>query len=65
MRFDYTIFCALSMILVLALVNSMLSIPDVQFSYATNECLKVLNYTETDSYSCESLPSRFNHVWVE
>lgn len=40
------------------------SLPDVYFSYATNDCVKVVNYTDTE-YSCENLPRRFYHVWVE
>lgn len=40
-------------------------LPDVHFSYSTDECVKVLNYVEGDNYSCENLPSKFNHVWVE
>lgn len=42
-----------------------LSLPDVWFSYSTDECVKVVNYVEGDNYSCENLPSKFNHVWVE
>jgi hypothetical protein len=43
----------------------MLSIPDVHTSYSTNACVKVINYNETDSYSCEYLPAKYNHVWVK
>lgn len=39
--------------------------PDVWFSYSTGECVKVLNYVEEDQYSCENLPKKFYHVWVE
>ena len=42
-----------------------LSMPDVWFSYSTDECVKVINYDKTDKYSCENLPSKFNHVWVQ
>ena len=41
------------------------SLPDVWFSYSTGDCVKVLNYAEGDNYSCENLPKRFYHVWVE
>ena len=40
------------------------SMPDVHVSYATNECVKVVNYTD-EIFSCENLPSKFNHVWVQ
>ncbi len=42
-----------------------MSIPDVQFSYSTDQCVKVLNYVEGDNYNCENLPPKFNHVWVK
>ena len=44
--------------------NEVLSMPDAYFSYATNECVKVINYTD-EVFACETLPSKFNHVWVE
>ena len=46
-------------------IISAISIPDVQFSYSTNECVKVLNYVEGDMYSCENLPAKFNNIWVK
>jgi len=45
-------------------VLSAASLPDVWFSYSTGDCVKVLNYNEGDAYSCENLPSRYYHVWV-
>jgi hypothetical protein len=42
-----------------------IAIPDVHFSYSTDECIKVLNYDEDDKYSCENMPTKFNHVWVK
>jgi len=41
------------------------ALPDVWFSYETQECVKVLNYEEDDNYSCENLPPRYYHVWVK
>ena len=45
------------------------SIPDVHMSYASNNCVEVLNYPSTlfgtTNYSCENLPTKFNHVWVQ
>tara|TARA_B110000977_G_C10632748_1_gene320832 strand:+ start:217 stop:453 length:237 start_codon:yes stop_codon:yes gene_type:complete len=46
-------------------ISKILSIPDVQFSYSSSECVKVLNYAEGDKYSCENLPAKFNNVWVK
>lgn len=51
--------------LLIYVVLTALSMPDVWFSYSTDECVKVVNYVEGDNYSCENLPSKFNHVWVE
>ena len=45
-------------------VNSALALPDVWFSYSSNECVKVVNYLEDDNYTCDNLPGRFYHVWV-
>lgn len=44
---------------------AMMAIPDVWFSYSTDECVKVVNYDKDYNYSCENLPTKFNHVWVE
>jgi len=55
-------------LLVFGFTYAMLSaveLPDVWFSYSTGECVKVLNYVEDDQYSCENLPEKFYHVWVE
>lgn len=38
--------------------------PDVHVSYSTGECVKVVNYTD-ETFACESLPTKFNHVWVQ
>ena len=42
-----------------------LSMPDVLFSYTTDECVKVINYDKEDQFSCENLPTKFNHVWIK
>ena len=44
--------------------NSFLSTPDVYFSYATDACVKVINYTD-EQFDCSNYPSKFNHVWVQ
>ena len=45
-------------------VGRALALPDVHFSYSTNECVKVVNYTD-EQFTCDNYPSKFNHVWVE
>ena len=44
--------------------NEALKMPDVHFSYATNECVKVVNYTD-EQFTCDNYPKKFNHVWVQ
>jgi len=39
-------------------------IPDVHVSHSTNECVKVINYTE-ELFSCENMPTKYNKVWVK
>ena len=45
------------------------SIPSVKMSYATNTCVEVENYPSTlfgtTNYTCENMPTKFNHVWVQ
>ena len=46
-----------------------MSIPDVHMSYSTDLCITVENYPSvlfgTSNYSCENMPTKFNHVWVK
>lgn len=46
-------------------INWNLSMPEVQMSHSTGECVKVINYTEDTKYSCENMPSKYHHVWVQ
>ena len=41
------------------------STPDVWVSHSTNECVKVINYTDEATYSCENMPTNYNKVWVK
>ena len=54
---------------VFSLLDYATSIPSVKMSYATNTCVEVENYPSvmfgTTNYSCESMPTKFNHVWVK
>jgi hypothetical protein len=54
---------------VFALLDYATSIPSVKMSYATNTCVEVENYPSamfgTTNYSCENMPTKFNHVWVK
>ena len=45
-------------------IDKAAAMPDVWFSYSSKECVKVVNYTD-EIFSCESLPTKFNHVWVQ
>ena len=44
--------------------NEALKMPDVHFSYSTDECVKVVNYTD-EEFNCTNYPTKFNHVWVK
>lgn len=46
-------------------LNSALMLPDVYTSYSTNECVKVVNYDISNSFSCDNLPTKYHHVWVK
>ena len=39
-------------------------IPDVHVSHSTGECVKVINYGDQD-WSCDNLPSKYTHIWVQ
>ena len=41
-----------------------LDMPDVHVSNSTGECVSVINYKETDTYSCDRLASRYHQVWI-
>ena len=49
----------------LVAIDKAAALPDVHFSYSTNECVKVVNYDDDDNYICENLPKKFYHVWEE
>lgn len=42
-----------------------MSLPDVEMSYETGYCTKVINYAQGDNYNCENMPSKYNHIWVK
>lgn len=46
-------------------IDTATKLPDVHYSYATNECVKVINYVAEDNYDCQNLPPKFYHVWVQ
>jgi hypothetical protein len=52
-----------------AFVDYAFSIPDVHVSYATSSCVEVVNYPSalfgTSDFSCENMPTKFNHIWVK
>lgn len=52
-----------------AFADYALSIPTVKMSYATNTCVEVENYPSTlfgtTNFSCDDMPEKFNHVWVQ
>ncbi len=49
--------------LVFGLVACCASYPVVEYSWETQECVRVIN-VNGDIGSCERVPERFVHVWV-
>ena len=46
-------------------INYAFNTPEVQISHSTGQCVKVINFREKDTYTCDNLPSKYNHVWVK
>ena len=65
MKFLQIAFVAVLLVFMGYIVNAALSIPDVQVSYSTDKCVKVINYAEGDNYTCDNMPTKFNHVWAQ
>lgn len=49
-------------LLVLLATVMMTDVPDVQFSIETEKCVKVI---PESAGSCDDIPRRYNHVWVQ
>jgi hypothetical protein len=47
------------------MISEAFKTPDVFFSYSSNGCVKVNNYTTESTYSCENLPKKYNKMWVK
>lgn len=56
----YLFLSALTLCAMFAFVGYWASIPLVYFSHSTGECVQVIG-----EGSCESLPKRYEHLWVE
>lgn len=56
---------ALVTVMYLLFVEFALNIPEVHTSNSTGECVTVINYKAGDSYTCENLPPKYSHVWVQ
>lgn len=46
------------------IVYLILETPDVEFSWSTKQCVQVI-YGDGTIGTCDKMPSRYNHVWVE
>lgn len=49
----------------ISLMGDVLDMPDVLISNSSGECVNVFNYNEDHVYTCENLPERYNHIWVQ
>lgn len=45
------------------ILNKVTSMPVVHFSYESDECVEVRSPDK--NHSCDNLPSRYHHVWVQ
>jgi hypothetical protein len=65
----YIVSIAVVLIAFLLIVDYSSTIPDVLFSHSTGQCVGVQNYMailiENPIYSCENLPTKYNHIWVK
>ena len=61
----FVIFCLVVIFTMLGVaVNKALALPTVFFSYSTGNCVAVDNYADTN-FTCEDLPNRYYHSYVE
>jgi hypothetical protein len=59
-------FIALACVVVLAhATNQSLKLPVVQFSYKGNSCAQVINVAGPDTFTCNNLPKKYIHEWVQ
>lgn len=49
---------------ILYMTHYALSLPEVEFSYSTKKCVKVID-ADGGVHSCKHLPRKFYHVWVK
>ena len=49
---------------VMMATDDFLDMPDVKVSYTTGECIEVISYGDVE-YTCETLPRRYNHIYVK
>jgi hypothetical protein len=65
----YIVSITVVLISVFAIIDYSSTIPDVLISHSTGECVGVQNYMailfENPVYSCENLPTKYNHIWVK
>jgi hypothetical protein len=45
-------------------IFSTMTMPDVHMSYSQNTCVRVINYDNTD-FSCDNMPVKYNHIWIQ
>jgi hypothetical protein len=53
----------------LLIIDYSSTVPDVLFSHSTGKCVQVQSYPailfENPTYTCENLPTKYNHIWVK
>lgn len=63
------VFALVATLLLLVAMDYALSMPEVLVSYSSRDCVGVNNFPgfffNQEVFSCENLPSKFDHVWVK
>ncbi|UTC27988.1 hypothetical protein [Stenotrophomonas phage A1432] len=65
-----SLFLLIAIVFLVMCLKRELDLPEVQFSYSTKECVKVLDPKaeyegRKSTWSCDHLPERYNHTWVQ
>lgn len=55
-------FISILSVITFALMES--PMPEAHFNWSTKQCVNVINFDERFEYTCETLPEKYTHVWV-
>jgi len=61
---SFIVICSLVVWFAIA-ISKWASIPVVQYSHSSGECVQVVNFVEDDRYTCSKLPDRYTREWAK